>query len=140
MLTLTFAGRVKNWCKTLLATSIHTWEQFMNDFLHAFENHDYDKLCEKKLELRKNEDGSLKGFVIIFTHIFYTFHLDDRSSNNDLINFLVSLTNETCEQLNEEYKSCFNDPLHVDLDLKENVENENCLVRLHMFGCFFTGI
>jgi hypothetical protein len=35
--------------------SIHTWEQFMREFLHAFENYDYDNLCAEILELKKNE-------------------------------------------------------------------------------------
>jgi hypothetical protein len=118
--------------------SIHTWEQFMREFLHAFENYDYDKLCEEILELRKNEDESLEYFVIIFTHLFYRFPLDDRPSNNDLISCLVSLTNEIDELVDEESKSCFNVPLHDDLDLNENVENTNGLVGLHMSGSFFT--
>jgi hypothetical protein len=64
--------------------------------------------------------------------------LDDRPSNNDLISCLVSLTNETYEPVDEESKSCFNVPSHVDLDLNENVENTNGLVGLHMSGSFFT--
>jgi hypothetical protein len=45
MFTLTFAGPVKKSCETFLATSIHTSKQFMLEFLHAFENYDYDGLC-----------------------------------------------------------------------------------------------
>jgi hypothetical protein len=40
--------------------------------------------------------------------------------------------------VDEESKSCLNVPLHVDLDLHENVENTNGLVGLHMSGYFFT--
>jgi hypothetical protein len=40
--------------------------------------------------------------------------------------------------VDEESKSCFNVPLHVDLDLNENVENANGLDGLHMSGYFFT--
>jgi hypothetical protein len=138
LFTLTFAGRVKSWCETLSVASIHTWEQFMHEFLHAFENYDYDNLCAEILELRKNKDESLEDFVIRFTHLCYRFPLDDRPSNNDLISCLVSLTNETYELVDEESKSCFNVPLHVDLDLNENVENANGLVGLHMSGSFFT--
>jgi hypothetical protein len=69
LFTLTFAGRVKSWCETLSIASIHTWEQFMREFLHAFENYDYDNLCAEILELKKNEDESLEDFVIIFTHL-----------------------------------------------------------------------
>jgi hypothetical protein len=138
MFTLTFAGQVKSGARLCRPASIHTWEQFMREFFHSFENYDYDKLCEEILELRKNKDESLKYFVIIFTHLCYRFPLDDRPSNNDLISCLVSLTNETYEPVDEESKSCFNVPLHVDLDLNENIENTNGLVRLHMSGYFFT--
>jgi len=110
----------------------------MHDFLHAFDNYYYDKLCEEIVEVRKNKDESLKELFIIFTHLFYKFPLDNRPSNNYLISCLVSLTNETYEPQNEESKSCFNVPLHVDLNLNENVENIDGLVRLHMFGFLFT--
>jgi hypothetical protein len=110
----------------------------MREFLHAFENYDYDKLCEEILKLRKNEDESLQDFVIIFTHICYRFPLDDRNFNNDLISCLVSLTHEIYQLVDEESKSCFNVPLHDDLDLNENIENTNGLVGIHMSRSFFT--
>jgi hypothetical protein len=40
--------------------------------------------------------------------------------------------------VDEEYKSCFNVPLHVDLDLNEHVVNVNGLYGLNMSGSFFT--
>jgi hypothetical protein len=46
LFTLTFAGWVKSWCDTLSGISIHMWEQFIHEFLHNFENYDYDQLCE----------------------------------------------------------------------------------------------
>jgi hypothetical protein len=121
-----------------LATSIHTWEQFMCKFLHAFENYDFDNLCAKILEIKKNEDESLKDFVIIFTHLCCRFPLDDNPSNNDLISSLVSLINETNKSMDEKSKSCFNLSSHANLDLNEHVENVNGLDGLHMFGSFFT--
>jgi hypothetical protein len=53
------------------ATSIHTWEQFMCEFLHAFENYDYDELCKEILELRKEKDESLEDFSLRFMCLFY---------------------------------------------------------------------
>ena len=85
--------------------SIHTLEQFMHAFLHAFENYDYDNLCEEILDIKKNEDESLEYFVIIFTHLCCRIHLDDRPSNIVLIFCLVSLTNETHESMDEKSKS-----------------------------------
>jgi hypothetical protein len=64
--------------------------------------------------------------------------LDDRPSNNDFISCLVSLTNETYEPMDEVSKSCFNVPLHDDLDLNENIVNTKGLVGLYMSGYFFT--
>jgi len=81
--------------------------------MHAFENYNYDKLCEEILELKKNEDKSLQDFVIRFTHLYYMFPLDDRFSSNDLIFYLAYLANETYEPLNEESKSHFNLSPHI---------------------------
>jgi hypothetical protein len=66
LFSLTFAGRVKSWCETLSTVSIHTWEQFMCQFWHDFENYDYDDFCAEISELQKNEDESLEDFVMIF--------------------------------------------------------------------------
>jgi hypothetical protein len=85
LFTLTLAGQVKSWCETLSVASIHTWEQFMHQFWHAFENYDYDDLCAEISELRKNKDESLEYFLIRFMHLCYRFPLDDRPSTNDLI-------------------------------------------------------
>jgi hypothetical protein len=63
--------------------------------------------------------------------------LDDRPSNNNLISFLVSLSNETYKALKEESNSCFNLSPHVDLDLNKKSENDNRLDGLHMSGYFF---
>jgi hypothetical protein len=41
----------------------------MREFLHDFESYCYDNLCEDILELKKNEDESLKYFVIRFSHL-----------------------------------------------------------------------
>jgi hypothetical protein len=136
--TLTFASRVKRWRETLSDASIHTWEHFVHDFFHAFENYDYDKLCAEISELTKHKDESLKDFFIRFTRLCYRFPLDDRPSNNDFISYLAFLNNKIHESMDEEFKSCFNVTLHADLDLNENVENTNPLLELHMYGSFFT--
>jgi hypothetical protein len=90
-------------------------------------------LCVEILELKKNEDESIAYFIIRFTHLCYRFSLNDKPSNSDLISCLVSLTNEIDQLVDEESKSCFKVPLHVDLDLNENVVNANPLVGPHMF-------
>ena len=108
----------------------------MHEFLHAFENCHYDKLCEEIIDLRKNEDEYIQRLVIIFTHLWYRFPLDDMHPINDLISSLVFLINETHKSMDEESKSCFNVPLHVDLDLHENVENVNGSNGLYMSGYF----
>jgi len=101
LFTLTFVGQVKSWRETLSATSIHTWEQFLCESLHAFENFDYDESCAEMSELRKNIDESLEVFVIIFSHLCYRFPLEDRTSNNDLISCLVFLASKTYKSVDE---------------------------------------
>jgi len=96
-------------------------------------------LCAKISEIKKNEDESIKYFLIRFMHLCYRFPFDDRfPSTNDFILCLVSLTIETYEPMDEKYKSCLNVPLHVDLDSCKNFENAKGLVGIHMFGYFFT--
>jgi hypothetical protein len=110
----------------------------MVQFWHDFENYDYDDLCVDILVIRKNKHEYIEGFFIILTHLCYRFPLDNRPSTNDLISFLVSLTNETYELVDEEYKSCINVSLHAYLDVHADIENSNDLVGLHMYGSFFT--
>jgi hypothetical protein len=88
--------------------------------------------------LKKNDDESLKDFVIIFNNLCYRFPLEDRPSNNDLISCLVFLSSKTYGSLDEESKSCSNVPLHVNLDLSDNVENANDLDGIHISVTFFT--
>jgi hypothetical protein len=96
----------------------------------AFKNYNYDELCAKILDLRKNKDESLEEFFIRFMHLFYRFPLDDRPFFSDLILHLISLTTKMDQLEDEESESCLNDTLHVDLDLHENVENINDLVNI----------
>jgi hypothetical protein len=119
-------------------TSIHTWEQFMHEFLYAFENYNYDELCEEILELRKKKDESLEDFSLRFMCLLYRFHLDDMPSINDSLLLLISLSNEQDQLVDEESKSCLNATLHVDLDSHENLKDTNDLVEQHTFGPFFT--
>jgi hypothetical protein len=104
LFTLTFTSQIKSWCDTLLVASIHTWEQFMHQIWHDFENYEYDDLCVEILDLRKNKEESLEYFLIRFMHLCYKFTLDDRPSINDLILHLTSLTNETYQLVDEESK------------------------------------
>jgi hypothetical protein len=76
----------------------------MRTFLHAFENYDYDKLCEEILELRKNDNESLEDFVIRLTDLCYKFPLDDGPSTTGLISYLFSLINETLKSMDEKSK------------------------------------
>jgi hypothetical protein len=66
LFTLTFEGRVKRWCDTLPTASIHIWEQFIREFLHAFKNYDDDELCEEILKLKKKKDGSWNTFFKVY--------------------------------------------------------------------------
>jgi hypothetical protein len=108
------------------------------EFLHAFENYDYDELCKEMLELRKEKDESLEDFSLRFMCLFYRFHLDDMPSISEWFLYLISLSNEQDQLVSEESKSCVDASLHVDLDSHEDVEDTNDLVEQHMFGYFFT--
>jgi hypothetical protein len=73
LFTLIFVVRVKSLCETLPIASIHTWEQFMYQIWHSFENYDYDDLCAEISELRKNKMNLLKillSYLLIFSIYF----------------------------------------------------------------------
>jgi hypothetical protein len=72
--TLTFEGLAKEWCESLLAASIHTWDQFVSYFFYEFQDYDYDKICLELENLRRLEGESMIHFVIRFKSIFLKFY------------------------------------------------------------------
>jgi hypothetical protein len=111
----------------------------MLEFLHGFENYDYDKSCEEILKLRKGKNESLEEFSLRLMHLSYIFHLDDIPSVSDTLLHVIYLSNEKYHLVNEESESCsLNVTLDVDLDSPKSSEDTNDLVGQHMFGPFFT--
>ena len=47
LFTFTLEGQIQAWYKALPVRSIHSWKQFMEVFLDAHDNYDYDYLCPK---------------------------------------------------------------------------------------------
>lgn len=45
--TLTFASKARNWCRTLLVASIHSWDQFVTILISKFDEHNYEQVCEE---------------------------------------------------------------------------------------------
>jgi hypothetical protein len=47
LFAFTFRGRIKHWFESFPAYHIFDWFQFVEEFLDAFENYDYNQLCEE---------------------------------------------------------------------------------------------
>ena len=45
--TLTFAVKARNWCRTLPAASIHSWDQFVTIFICKFDGYNYEQVCDE---------------------------------------------------------------------------------------------
>jgi len=73
----------------------------MQDFLHAFENYNYEELCDEILKLRKKKDESMNHFSLRFKCIILRFHLEYMHHVGDFIPHLISLSNEQDQLVNE---------------------------------------
>ena len=65
--TLTFEGRVKNWCETFPVASIHSFEHLISEFIVSFGDYDFISLSTELKKLRKDKDElvtSLSDFFI----------------------------------------------------------------------------
>jgi len=77
-LTLTLEGWIKDWYMTLLSKSIHYLKQFIEVFITAHENYDYEKLCSELEEIYRNINEPLDDFFQKVMRIYYRFHENDR--------------------------------------------------------------
>lgn len=68
--TLTLTCLAKEWYRSLPFTSINTWDEFTKNFLHAFEDYNYEKVCDHLDALRRFESETLNDFLIRFKLIF----------------------------------------------------------------------
>jgi hypothetical protein len=63
--------------------------------------------------------------------------VDDMPSISEWILYLIYLSNEKYQLVSEEFESCINVSLHVDLHSHENDVDTNNLVEHHIFGSLF---
>ena len=75
--TVTFEGRIKNWCETLPAASIHSFEHLISEFLVSFGYYDFISLSIELKNLRKDKDESVEDFINRFLHLCYRFPSED---------------------------------------------------------------
>jgi hypothetical protein len=73
--TLTFEARVKSWCETFPTGSIHTLGQIIRIFLHAFENYNYDTLCEVMINIRKGNNEQYQLMLCWQFYLAFNFSL-----------------------------------------------------------------
>ena len=73
LFTLTFEGRVREWCRILPDASIHSFEHLVTKLFRAFDMYDSKRLCKKILKLRKSLDESLHHFHNHFMHFCFEF-------------------------------------------------------------------
>jgi hypothetical protein len=105
------------WFESFPAYSIFYWFQFVNEFLDAFEDYDYNKLCEEFKALLIKDDSSSENFSTKINHVLCKFHLDDSS-------FVLNLISDACAPFIQQ-DSIANDELDTDHII--NLQDEFCL-------------
>jgi hypothetical protein len=83
--------RIQKWYKALPAKSIHSWNHFMEVFLLAHQNYNYEELCLEIENISMHADESLDEFYARFMSLCFRFHLEDLPSTKDLIECFTSL-------------------------------------------------
>jgi hypothetical protein len=96
LFAFTFRGRIKHWFESFLVYHIFYWFQFLEEFLDAFENYDYNQLCEEFQTLLINDNSSLEGFSTRIHHFLCKFNLDDMS-------LVLNLLYDACIPFNHSY-------------------------------------
>jgi hypothetical protein len=111
--TLTLTGQAKDWCLLLLVASVDSWDQFTIMFLHAFQDYDYDKVCDQLETLHRFEGESFNDFLFRFKLICLQFKSKDLPPQIELVGWfkhLVSLpgiSNNCDESKNVTFLSLF---------------------------------
>jgi len=86
LFTLTLEGWIKAWYRTLPTKSIHSWRQFMEVFIIAHENYDYEQLCTEVEGICRNINESMYDFLQRVMQIYYRFPKNDRASDQQVLN------------------------------------------------------
>ena len=113
LFTLTFIGWIKKWFKAFITTSIHSWVHFLELFISAHKNHDYDQLCDEIESLQRDEDESISDFN---SRIIQSYHNDDHPLKKYFDKTMLSLIRNS---LTEVEKRCFFNELDFDHEYQE---------------------
>lgn len=73
---------------------IHSWSEFVIEFLSYFNNVDYDELEEESNYLRKENGKSLENFTIRLIHFCTRFPLEEMPPFDERFRYLISLSHE----------------------------------------------
>ena len=91
LFTATFKRRIRGWFKMLPTKSIHSWKHFMELFIDAHEDYNYQKLRYEIRNLRKQEGESTSTFFSRFMSIHFRFHEKDQLSAEEITNLFYIL-------------------------------------------------
>ena len=80
LFTVTFKRRIRGWFEMLPAKSIHSWKHFMEMFIDAYEDYNYQALRYEIGNLRKQEGESTSTFFSRFMSLHFRFHEKDQLS------------------------------------------------------------
>ena len=70
---LTLEGRAKQWCCTLLKSSIHSFEQLASELQQAFQRYNFQSVLIKLNDIRMEPQEPLDEFSIRFVHYCFEF-------------------------------------------------------------------
>jgi hypothetical protein len=96
LFSFTFRGWNKHWFESLLAYRIIDWFQFVEEFLDAFGNYDYNHIYEEFQTLLINDNSSPEGFSTRIHHVLCKFNLVDMS-------FVLNILYDTCISFIQSY-------------------------------------
>jgi hypothetical protein len=120
LFTLTLQGRIKRWFEMFPTKSIHMWEQFMELFLSAREDYNYNVVCLELENLCKFEGDPTHEFFSRFMLTFFKFCEDDQPSGEEALYWFLyinSLSNKHDQQNNDGLENDLSHDMHVNKDI-----------------------
>ena len=107
--TVTFKSRIQGWFEMLPAKSIHSWNHFMELFIDAHEDYNYQELRYEIRNLRKQKGESTSTFFSRFMSMHFRFHEKDQLSTEEITDLFLFLDSHSTL-----YDQTNNDKLQID--------------------------
>jgi len=131
LFTVTFKRRIRGWFEMLPAKSIHSWKHFMELFIDAHGDYNYQALRYEIGNLRKQEGESTSTFFSRFMSMHFRFHEKDQLSAEEITDLFLYLDSHSTlhDQANNDKLQI--DDMHVDGCITSSVNTDS---RFNIIG------